>query len=395
MKVITITREFGAGGGEVGQRLAELLGWQLLDRELLHEAAQVQHVPDAELERLDEKTVDLVDRFRLHPPHQQYLHGLTEAVRQAATRGNVILVGRGARHLLADMPEALHLRLVAPKAWRVQRMAVREGWSEEHALAQLDHTDRSRNRFTRYFFGVAAGEPSQYDLTVNSGRLPLDHVVALVADAVRGIPPAAAGRPTEARRVLTLSRELGAGHRGFGPTLAARLGLAAYDRELLEQEAVRLGVAPPELEKVDEQPAGVLERFRPGSLHARYFQALEQLIRELAQRGSVLLVGRGANRFLSDDHAALHLRLVAAMPERVRRVMEYHWLREEAARKRIAHSDAQSHSFYASCFGADWASPLEYHVTVNTGRLGPLAIDLAATVAERFWCRTDRSAEPS
>ena len=387
MNVITITREYGAGGGEVAGKLAERLGWEVLDRQLLHEAAEVQHMPDAELERLDEKAVEMADRFRLHPPHQQYIHGLTEAVRRAANRGNVILVGRGARHLLGDTPAALHLRLVAPKAWRAHRMATLEGWSEEQALARSTEVDRTRDRFTRYFFGVAANQPAQYDLIVNSSRLPLDEVAAVVAAAVQGHQPVSGETPSTGKRVLTLSRELGAGERGFAPTLAERLGLQVYDRELLEQEAARLGVTEAELEKIDEQPAGIFQRFRPGSLYQRYFQALEQLMKKLAQRGDVLLVGRGGSRFLQDDPRALHVHLVATMAERVRRIMEYRWLREEPARKLIAQSDAQRHSFYESYFGADWSSPLEYHVTVNTGRLGPMAVELVAMAAERFWSR--------
>src|SRR5262249_20013060 len=79
MQVITVTREYGAGGGEVGKRLAEVLGREWWDRGLLHQAAAVEHVPDADLERLDEKALSVADRFRLHPPHHQYMHGLTEA----------------------------------------------------------------------------------------------------------------------------------------------------------------------------------------------------------------------------------------------------------------------------------------------------------------------------
>ena len=135
MKAITITREYGAGGGEVAGKLAARLGWELLDRELLHQAAQIEHVPDADLERLDEKTISIADRFHLHPPHQKYLHGLTAAARQAAQRGNVVLVGRGARQLLGEMPDAFHLRLVAPRESRAERMANLEGWSLEQARA--------------------------------------------------------------------------------------------------------------------------------------------------------------------------------------------------------------------------------------------------------------------
>jgi cytidylate kinase len=387
MNIITVSREYGAGGGEVARQLAEVLGWELLDRQLLHQAAEVEHLPDADLERLDEKALSMTDRFRLHPPHERYIHGLREAARQAAVRGNVILVGRGTRQLLGETPNAFHLRLVAPRDWRVQRMAQRENWSLEQALARCAEVDRTRDRFTRYFFGPAALQPAQYDLVVNTGRVPLDEVVATVLALVRGdwrAPAATAADP----RVLTLSRELGAGDTGFAPTLGARLDLRVYDRELLEQEAVRLGVPEADLEKIDEQPASLFQRFRPGSLYQRYFEALGRLMVELADRGDVLLVGRGGSRFLRDHPRTFHVRLAAAPDVRVRRVMEYRWVREGQARQLISQSDSQRSSFYQNYFGADWSIPLEYHVTANSGRLGPAAVDLVAFAAERNWGST-------
>jgi cytidylate kinase len=387
MNIITVSREYGAGGGEVARRLAEALGWELLDRELLHQAAAVEQVPDADLERLDEKALSLADRFRFHAPHERYLHGLTEAVRQAAARGKVVLVGRGTRQLLGEVPSAFHLRLVAPREWRVRRMAQQQAWTPEQALARCLEVDRTRGRFTRYFFGPAAARPAQYDLVVNTGWVGLEDVVADVLALVRGrttvVPTGAGGSPP----VLTLSRELGAGDTGFAPTLAERLGLRVYDRELLEQEAGRLGVTEQELEQVDEQPAGIFQRFRPDSLSQRYFNLLGQLMRELAERGDVILVGRGGSRFLRDQPGAFHVRLMAAPEVRVRRVMEHRWLRAGPARQLIAQSDAQRRRFYESYFGADWSSPLEYHVTVNSGRLGPAAVDLVAGAAGRYWGR--------
>ena len=157
MNVITITREYGAGGGEVARKLAETLGWELLDRELLHQAAEVEHVPDAELERLDEKAISMADRFRLHPPHQKYLHGLKRAAESAAPRGNVILVGRGARHLLGEQarrapPAPGGAEAVAgPADGTVGRLVLgRRPWPV------CTETDRIRDRFTRYFFGDKA-----------------------------------------------------------------------------------------------------------------------------------------------------------------------------------------------------------------------------------------------
>ncbi|HZV05878.1 MAG TPA: cytidylate kinase-like family protein [Gemmataceae bacterium] len=390
MNVITVSRAYGAGGGEVARRLAETLGWELLDRELLHRAAAVEHVPDAELERLDEKALSMGDRLRLHPPHQRYMHGLTEAARQAAARGKVVLVGRGTRQLLGDNPDAFHLRLVAPLDWRVQRMALREGWSMEQARQRCLEVDHSRERFTRYFFGPDALQPEHFDLVANSDRVRLDDVVTLVQELARPkeeeeseTPPAKTGQP----RVLTLSRQMGAGNSGFALTLGLRLSLRVFDRELLEYEAVRLGVSEAELEQVDEQPPGLWQRMRSGSLHHRYFEALEQLMKEQAERGNVLLVGRGGYRFLRDRPGAFHVRLVAEADTRVRRVMEHRWVREEAARQLVAQSDSQRRRFHESYFGCDWRDPLEYHLTVNSGRLGPAAVDLVAAAAARHWGR--------
>jgi cytidylate kinase len=388
MKAITITREYGAGGGEVARKLAERLGWEVLDRELLHEAAQIEHVPDAELDRLDEKAIAMADRFRLHPPHQKYLHGLTEAARHAVQRGNVVLVGRGARHLLGEMPDVFHLRLVAPREWRVERMAKLEGWSLDQAHARCVEVDRTRDLFTRYFFGDTAREPAQYDLVANTARVPIEDVVCMVAATVRpGSVETTSGRA--GNRVLTLSRELGAGETGFPAALAQRLSMQLYDRELLEQEAVRLGVSEAELEKIDEHPAGIFQRFHPRSIYQRYIEALGQIVRQLAQRGEVVLVGRGCNCLLRDDPHAFHLRAVAPLAVRIRRVMEYRWVFESIAKKLIAESDAQRRNFCESYFGADWASPLEYHVTVNNGRLGAAALELVSFAAERYWTHTE------
>ncbi|MCL4207394.1 MAG: cytidylate kinase family protein [Pirellulaceae bacterium] len=396
MNVITITREFGSGGAELARLLAAALGWNLLDRELLHSAGQVGEIPDAELERLDEQAISMSDLFRLRPPHQKYLDGLRRVAVEAAERGRVILVGRGARHLLGERSGCLHLRLVAPQAWRAERLARLEGKAPEVALAECMKVDRTRRRFHRCFFGETANDSSHYDLVVNTGRVPLQDVADTIVELVR-VPVHASpeighgekgdGSVSSAKRVLTLSREFGAGDQGFAPPLAERLGLRIYDRKLLERQAVRLGVPESELEKFDEQPAGVFGQLLPDSFYHKYIKALEQLSHELADGGEVLLVGRGGSWFLRDRPNAFHVHLTATLATRVRRVMEYRWVREEVARKLIARSDAQRRSFCHDCFGADWTDPLEYHLTVNSGRLGPLAVDAVARAAQRHWSR--------
>src|SRR5262249_19106627 len=158
------------------------------------------------------------------------------------------------------------------------------GWTQETALARCTLEDGNRDRFTRYFFGDAPFQPARYHATFNTGWVPLQDVVESVAAVVRGPSTPAgetAGSMTGVGRplagVVTLSGELGAGETSFAQALAPRLRLSICDRELLEQEAVRLGVPEAKLEKIDEQPAGLFERFRPGSLYQRYADALGQL----------------------------------------------------------------------------------------------------------------------
>src|SRR5208283_2824860 len=95
-----------------------------------------------------------------------------------------------------------------------------------------------------------------------------------------------------------------------------------------------------ELEAIDEQPAGLFDSLQPGGLYQRYLAVLAQLMHELARRGDVLLVGRGGSGFLRDHSHAFHVRLVASLDIRLRRVMEHRWLREKPAREMLAASDS-------------------------------------------------------
>jgi cytidylate kinase len=386
VNVITISREYGAGGGEVARRLAQILSWEVLDRELLHQAAAIVHVPDSKLERMDEKEVGLVERFRIFPRHRHYRNGLIRVAREAAARGNVILVGRGTAQLLEDAPNAFHVRLVAPKEWRVERLARQEAKPIDQVRRSCTKMDRTRDRFTRYFFGPEAVQPSQFDIVFNTARVSLEAASALIVAAVKNQLVSSSKDDTDAsNRVLTLSRELGAGESGFGPTLGNSLGLNVFDREMLEHEAVRLGLPHSEWAKLDEEPARNRHRPRADYAHQPYVEILQKLMKNLAAAGNVLLVGRGGNRILQDHPTAFHVRLVAPREIRVRRVMEFRWLREEAANKEIAESDASRRAFHQKLFGADWADPLEYHLTVNSGRLGPTAVDLISFAARQHW----------
>ena len=186
MKLITVSREYGAGGGEVASPARDsILGWELLDHELLHRAAQLEHLPDSELEALDEQAISLADRFRLHPPHERYIHGLSEAARQAVAQGNVILVGRGLAPTGRRDPRGVPSAAGRPEGLESPADGGDRGfaaWSRPRPAVFKWTGPANDSRSTSS--ARTASRPCQYDLVVNTGRVPLDEVVALVAALV-------------------------------------------------------------------------------------------------------------------------------------------------------------------------------------------------------------------
>ena len=147
---------------------------------------------------------------------RKYLHGLTEAARRAAQKG-AMGVGRPRR----AAPVRRDARRIPPPSGCAARMAGRADVAASKAghstkpSARCEEVDRIRELFTRYFFGPTATQPAQYDLVVNTARVPLEDVTGMVVTTVRsGSAPAVAARPLVGR-VLTLSRELGAGDTGL------------------------------------------------------------------------------------------------------------------------------------------------------------------------------------
>lgn len=385
MNVITISREYGAGGRTVGRRLAAALGWRLLDRDLLHQVAAIEDVPDEEMLQQDEKAVDVRDRFRLKPSFQKYYHGLLQAVRDDAFQGNVVFVGRGARCVLGCAREFFHLRLVAPVDWRAARIAEIEKCSFHGARARCTEIDRARDRFVHCFFGEGIAEPSKYDLVVNTSRVPFEALVSALTTMVRDSWPAADIHGAPGRRVLSLSRELGTTDSDFTRALAACLGMELFDRALLEQAAIRLGLTEEKVSGIDEQPAGLFQKFLPGSVYRRYFRVLKDLMADLAERGNAIIVGRGGNCFLRHDPCAFHVRLAAVRDVRMLWVMKHLGLEEGPALQAIDDNDGCRWRFIENNFGSDWGSPLEYHITVNTGPVHAVAVPLIAYMAKRHW----------
>jgi cytidylate kinase len=151
--------------------------------------------------------------------------------------------------------------------------------------------------------------------------------------------------------------------------VAQRLGWELVDHHILDKEVEKTGIEMPWMLQHDERAPGLVEAWSHPQEQRRYFEALQQTMREYASLGRMVIVGRGGNCILRDEDA-LHLHLMADMPFRVQRVMEIRWVNEGPAREIIARSDRDRQAFYHHYFHCNWGDPLRYHATLNTGQLG-------------------------
>jgi cytidylate kinase len=211
--------------------------------------------------------------------------------------------------------------------------------------------------------------------------------------------------------VITVARQFGAGGSSIARIVAERLGTEIIDQSLIADIARRLGEPEDRVRAEDEHAAGGLlgglldvlsplaggfgmaweppypdPRFDPRRV---VVNLTEEVIREAARRGNVVIVGRGGAFVLADVPGALHIFLRAAEPVRLTAAMERFHLDEPAARKRLRETDANRAAYMCQLYGRDWQDASHYHLTIDTGMLGyEGAADLIVVATERTSERT-------
>src|SRR5438045_1048238 len=190
MRAVTISREYGSGGGEIATRLARRLDWQLVDHQIVAEAARKLGVHEAVVEAHDEKAGGILSRVFQWPypipaeEAQAYYEALRRVVLEAANTGHAVIVGRGGQVLLADRRDVLHVRVVAPLEHRVAYAVTREGLDTDAARKRVQEKDQTRIRYTQTQFHRQPDDAHLYDLVINTAILDLDNVVDQICLAV-------------------------------------------------------------------------------------------------------------------------------------------------------------------------------------------------------------------
>ncbi len=198
--VITVARQHGARGTDLARRLADELGFDLFDQEIIHRIAESTHLSERVVTALDERNRELLTDWlaavasRSYISPIEYRYHLTRGIGAIAHQGGAVIVGRGA-HLILGKGQALRVLAVAPLEARVASVMEKEGLSERLARRRIVEVEADRRAFLAKQFHSEFGDPTGFDLVVNTASLGIEGASDVVRDALRLLParPAADG----------------------------------------------------------------------------------------------------------------------------------------------------------------------------------------------------------
>ncbi len=184
-RMLTVSREFGSGGGRVAKIIAERLGWQLLDSALIEAIANTAHVDPNVVSHFDEHVESWLARMNRQAMRSTALAGgvvpedtftfdpdtmlaLTrQIIEQAAQDGNCVIVGRGAQCILQSKPDVFHVFVYAPARDRVQRLRTRLG-PGVNVEQRMQAVDAERRHYIQKNFSEVWDHPHLYNLMISS-----------------------------------------------------------------------------------------------------------------------------------------------------------------------------------------------------------------------------------
>ena len=182
MAVITVSRQLGSMGCDIADAVVQRLGYQKVWRRLINQAARRARTPGMALDVLDD--LGLLGLKPSTSEEKAYLDAIRELIEEHAQAGNVLIVGRGGQAVLAGWPNTLHVRIIAPMDVRVERLVRRQGISPNAARAQIQASDRRRKQFVARAYHVDWGDPTLYDLVLNTASLDVTRTADLICHAV-------------------------------------------------------------------------------------------------------------------------------------------------------------------------------------------------------------------
>lgn len=201
--LITVSREYGAGGSTVARAVAERLGWRLVDNELVEEIGRRAGMTTAEAQERVERGPNFVERLiralaasnpalltpaSVQPPEAEdaRLKQITEDVVSESATNHAVLVGRAASAVIGRRADAVHVKLVGTMEFRRQAIADRLGIPLDEAERKIRDVDGHRAEYHRRWYQRDWSDPRNYHLVINAGWVGLDRAADLIVGLVQG-----------------------------------------------------------------------------------------------------------------------------------------------------------------------------------------------------------------
>lgn len=190
--------------------------------------------------------------------------------------------------------------------------------------------------------------------------------------------------PQEERFVINIGRQLGSGGKAVGEAIARRLGIRAYDKQLINLAAQQSGMSAEFFERADEKESRSLLSSLLGYLHSplagngmngmlsseTLFKIQSDVIRDLAAKESCLFVGRCADYILRDHPRVANIFIAADRRDRIERLCSLHGIAPAAAEEMMDRADARRASYYNYFSNGRWGEAATYHLCVDSSALG-------------------------
>lgn len=199
--IITIGRQFGSGGREIGRKLAEKLGANYYDKELINETAKESGLSEEFLKSLDEKPSKSFLYSLVSDPYsygftstgyttnlnQQAFQATYDTIKKLAEKGPSVFVGRCADYALRHNSDLFRIFIYSPLDKRIENVMNRFDLTAEKAKSQINKEDKARASYYNYYTSKKWGALDSYDLFVNSSLMTEDENVDFIVDYLKRI----------------------------------------------------------------------------------------------------------------------------------------------------------------------------------------------------------------
>ncbi len=188
-KIITISREFGAGGGEISRQVSSRLGYELYDKALIIRAAEESNIDVGRVNHWDESVptnfgfAQSLFNFYNRPMDEKLFAAQTKVIHDLGEHGRCVILGRNANWILKEFDSCLHVFIGAKDQWRIERIHQNQPDQTYARIEEEMHSiDRRRTKYCAHYTDYEFGEAKAYDLCLSTSTLGIDRCVDIICE---------------------------------------------------------------------------------------------------------------------------------------------------------------------------------------------------------------------